>query len=101
MPPTSCPATPTAAWDVFVRDLQTGAITRVSTGANGNEGNDRSYAPSISADGRYVAFVSDASDLVPGDTNGATDVFVRDLQTGAIARLSTRGEWRTGKRQLR
>ena len=79
-----------------MRDLQTGAITRVSTGANGDEGNSQSYEPSISADGRYVAFVSDASDLVPGDTNGTTDVFVRDLQTGAIARVSTRANGEQG-----
>ena len=45
--------------------------------------------PSISADGRYVAFTSNASNLVAGDTNGASDVFVRDLQTGAITRVST------------
>ena len=70
--------------DVFVRDLQTGAITRVSTGAN-----DRALDPSISADGRFVAFTSYASNLVPGDTNGVRDVFVRDLQTGAITLVST------------
>ena len=75
--------------DVFVRDLQTGTIMRVSTDKNGGQGNAISYAPSISADGRYVAFDSDASNLVPGDTNGTLDVFVRDLQSGAITRVST------------
>src|SRR3981189_1487676 len=55
-------------------------ITPVSTSGSG---------PSISADGRYVAFRSDASNLVPGDTNFLADVFVRDLQTGAITRVST------------
>jgi Tol biopolymer transport system component len=77
------------AHDVFVQDMQTGAITRVSTDVNGGQGNSASYAPSISADGRYVAFTSDASNLVPGDTNGNGDMFVRDLQTGAITRIST------------
>jgi Tol biopolymer transport system component len=74
--------------DVFVRDLQTGSIARVSTDVNGGQGNGASFAPSISADGRYVAFTSDASNLVPGDTNGSEDMFVRDLQTGAITRVS-------------
>ena len=47
-----------------------------------------SWAPSISADGRYIAFYSLASDLVPGDTNATSDVFVKDMQTGAIWRAS-------------
>ena len=76
-------------YDVFVRDLQTGAISRVSTDVNGVEGNSNSYVRSISADGRYVAFYSWASNLVPGDINGNFDIFVRDLQTGAIIRVST------------
>jgi len=53
------------------------------------QGNNNSYEPSISADGRYVAFRSNASNLVADDTNGTYDVFVKDLQTGAITRAST------------
>ncbi len=49
---------------------------RVSVSSSGQQGNDGSYRPSISADGRYVAFVSEARDLVSGDTNGHTDIFV-------------------------
>jgi len=65
---------------------------RVSVGAGGTEANGPSMDPngvwfSISADGRFVAFSSDATNLVPGDTNGAPDVFVRDRQTGAIERV--------------
>ncbi len=75
--------------DVFVKDVQTGAITRVSTDSIGNQGNSYSEYPSISSDGRYVTFESHASNLVSGDTNGATDVFVKDVQTGAITRVST------------
>ncbi len=74
-------------FDVFVKDLQTGKILRASTDANGNEGNNTSdsvFGLSLSADGRYVAFLSYASNLVPNDTNGTADVFVKDLQTGAI-----------------
>src|SRR5262245_52566435 len=75
--------------DVFRKDVLTGLITRVSTDANSNQGNGFSGRPSISADGRYVVFASDASNLVPGDTNGSTDVFRKDVQTGVIIRVST------------
>jgi Tol biopolymer transport system component len=76
--------------DVFVKNMETGVLTLVSGDEQrGIQGNGDSYDPSISADGRYVAFTSEASNLVPGDTNGVADVFVRDLQTGAITRVST------------
>jgi Tol biopolymer transport system component len=74
--------------DVFVRDLQTGQITLVSAAPNGKPGNGESGGQILSADGRYVAFVSFADDLVPGDTNGEWDVFVRDLQTGQTRLVS-------------
>lgn len=77
------------ALDVFVKDLQTGALTRVSTDASGVQGNFSSSGASISADGRFVAFVSTASNLVAGDTNSIQDVYVKDLLTGAISRIST------------
>jgi Ca2+-binding RTX toxin-like protein len=65
--------------DIFVKDLQTGTTKRISVASDGTQGNDGSYYPSISADGRYVAFESWASNLVSGDTNGAYDIFVYDL----------------------
>jgi len=68
-----------------------GSTTRVSTATDGSQGNGSSFVPAISADGRYVAFYSDASNLVAGDTNGARDVFVRDLQTGETTRVSVSG----------
>lgn len=74
--------------DVFVRDLATGTTTLVSVGLNGVPANNASDDASISADGRYVAFGSLASNLVPGDTNGFSDVFVRDLRTSTTTRLS-------------
>jgi Tol biopolymer transport system component len=74
--------------DVFVRDRVTGAVERVSVDSNGNEGNGYSVNPSISADGRYVAFWSAASNLVAGDTNNVEDIFVHDRQTGATERVS-------------
>src|SRR5688572_11184169 len=59
----------------------------VSTAA-ADSGNGRSTRPAISSDGQRIAFQSLASDLVAGDTNGVSDVFVRDMPGGAIARCS-------------
>jgi hypothetical protein len=77
------------AWDVFVKDTLTGSTRRVSTDSSGAEGNDTSRYPCISSDGRYVAFESVASNLVADDTNGASDIFVKDTLTGATRRVST------------
>ena len=74
--------------DVFVRDLQTNTTTRVSVDSLGNPGIGTSSNPSISANGRYVAFQSSASNLVPGDTNGHWDIFVHDRQTGTTSRAN-------------
>jgi len=74
-------------YDVFVRDRVRGQTTRVSVGSTGAEGNDDSAFPSISANGRFVAFLSFASNLVPGDTNHRPDVFVRDLKRGKTTRV--------------
>jgi Tol biopolymer transport system component len=76
------------ASDVFVRDRLAGTTERVSVSSAEAEGNDGSSYPSISADGRYVAFDSDATNLVPEDTNGASDVFVRDRLAGTTERVS-------------
>ncbi len=78
----------TFASDVFVHDRQTGAITRVSVDSSGVQGNNGSSDVSISADGRFVAFTSNASNLVSGDINDYSDVFVHDRQTGATTRVS-------------
>jgi Ca2+-binding RTX toxin-like protein len=68
------------ASDIFLRDRQLGTTTRVSVGDSGQQANDdTNWEESVSADGRHVVFSSGASNLVSGDTNGATDVFVRDL----------------------
>jgi Tol biopolymer transport system component len=74
--------------DVFVRDLQNGTNERVSVDSLGNEVSVSSTNPAISADGRFVAFHSLATNLVPGDTNGTSDVFVRDRQSGSTERVS-------------
>jgi Tol biopolymer transport system component len=74
--------------DIFVHDRQTGVTTRVSVDSAGNESNGVSDAPSISGDGRYVAFQSDATNLVPGDTNRVANIFVHDRKTGLTTRVS-------------
>jgi Tol biopolymer transport system component len=76
--------------DVFVHDRQTRRTTRVSVGSGGAPGNGWSGRQAISSDGRYVAFQSDASNLVAGDTNGTTDVFVHDRQTRRTSRVSVK-----------
>ncbi len=75
-------------WDTFVKDLETGTMTRVSTDSSGGQGDDASGGYAASTDGRYVVFCSLAGNLVAGDTNDVVDVFVKDLQTGAVARVS-------------
>jgi hypothetical protein len=75
--------------DVFVRDMVNGVTKLVSVNENSTaSGNDRSFGASISANGRFVVFQSNASDLVPNDTNGTTDVFVRDLVLGTTTLVS-------------
>ncbi len=76
------------SWDVFVHDRQTGETSRVSVASDGPQGNDYSVGPSISADGRYVAFASYADNLVAGDTNSEYDIFVHDRQAGETSRVS-------------
>jgi parallel beta-helix repeat protein len=90
--------------DVFVHDRQTGDTTRVSVSSDGSQGDAESYSPSISADGRRVAFYSYASNLVEGDTNdfcnvdydgyddNCPDVFIHDLETEKTIRASVSSE---------
>lgn len=75
-------------WDIFVHDRGTGMIERISVSADGREGNGGSYFPDISADGRLVAFYSEANNLVANDSNASWDVFVYDRQTGITRRVS-------------
>ncbi len=75
-------------WDVFVRDLTLGTTTLVSRRAAGGFANGDSGFPSISRDGRYVAYRSTASNMVANDTNGVADIFVRDRTAGTTVRVS-------------
>ncbi len=86
------------AADLFLKDRETGEVTLVSRASDttddtgtttpGEAGNGASTSGALSADGRYAVFLSDATNLVEDDTNGATDVFIRDLQTGETERVS-------------
>ena len=75
-------------YDIFVHDRNTGITTRVSLNTDSTEGNVSSFAPSISADGQFVAFASYADNLVAGDTNNEVDIFVHDRNTGTTTRVS-------------
>ena len=74
--------------DVFVRDRAQGTTERVSVATGGAQGIGSSGGPSISGDGRYVAFDSGAANLVAGDTNRKSDIFVRDRKTGKTELVS-------------
>jgi len=77
-----------ASPDVFVRDLQNGTTERVSVATGGAQGNNSAVAPSISTDGRFVAFAGYSSNFVAGDTNGVADIFVRDRTSGTTECIS-------------
>jgi Tol biopolymer transport system component len=79
-------------FDVFVRDVQNGTTTLVSVnrfGTGSGDSQSELFTPAISANGRFVAFFSHASDLVPGDTNQTFDMFVRDLELGTTTRFAS------------
>jgi Tol biopolymer transport system component len=88
--------------NVYERDRITGANILVSVGTNGVEGNNLSTEPSVSGDGRYVAFTSFATNLLGGDANLSSDVFVRDMQEGltTMVSVSTNGGFGNGSSYL-
>src|SRR5206468_12501280 len=68
--------------------VQAGGTVRVAVDSAGAQGNSGGFVPSLSATGRGVAFASGATNLVAGDTNAATDIFVHDLKTGQTVRVA-------------
>ena len=82
------PGDTNGASDIFVRNRGVGKTDRVSVAAGGGQADGASISPAMSADGRFVVFASEASNLVPGDTNGVLDVFVRDRMRNETRRLS-------------
>jgi len=77
-----------AAFDIFVRDRQEGTTELISVSSAGEQGNSESSFPAISADGRFVVFISNATNLVPGVTQGVAQVFIRDRVRGVTQLLS-------------
>lgn len=84
------PGDTNGAFDLFLRDLKRGTTERVSLAPGGGEAAGDSLFGQFSGDGKTLVFVSGASNLVPGDTNGVDDLFARDLRTGEVERLSLR-----------
>jgi Tol biopolymer transport system component len=82
------------SWDIFLRDRHTGQTSLASVGFDGNQANSQSEYPIISADGRFVAFASDATNIVTGDTNGYRDVYEYDRLTATTIRVSIASDGR-------
>ena len=85
-----------AVSDAFVHDRDTKKTTSVSTRSNGGEANGSSTLQGISGNGRFVVFTSNATNLVPGDSNGVSDVFVKNRKTGKTTRVSLRSNGAQG-----
>lgn len=83
---------PPTSWELFLYDRKKDRTTRITRGVGGAPLDDEVYEYSISDDGRYVAFISRASNIVPGDENGVQDVFLHDRKRGRTRRLSRRGD---------
>ncbi|WP_456389579.1 hypothetical protein [Profundibacter sp.] len=83
-------------FDIFVRNLDTEVTERISVASDGTQGDGASQQASISDDGRYVAFRSYATNLVDGDTNGRTDIFLHDRVTGITTRISVAADGTEG-----
>src|SRR5262249_28042517 len=81
-------AMPPTGSDIYVRDLQTGTTTRASSNPSGLSLHGDSHNPSLSADGRWLSFLSSASDFVAGDNNGKDDAFLLDRLTGHLELVS-------------
>ena len=85
----TCAPSATACTDVYLHDRNTSTTTKISVATGGAQGNDASYNASISADARYIAFLSRANNLVAADTNQQIDVFLRDRLAATTTRVST------------
>ncbi len=86
------PGDSNSTFDIFIRDREAGTLERLSNSSDGFASNGTSEKPSISADGRFVSFVSLSNNLVAGDTNGTFDIFVIDRDTGSIKRASVNND---------
>ncbi len=84
--------------DAFIHDRISGLTTRISVDSRGSQGSADSYATSVSADGRFVSIISDASNLIPGDTNESSDVLIHDRTLGQTTRVSVDSQGMQGNR---
>jgi hypothetical protein len=89
-PPSSCPRPAATSSQVYRTDLRTGQTLLVSKGTDGCYANGESTFPFTNTDGRYVVYMSVASNLIAGDTNGSADIFLKDMLTGTTTRVSLR-----------
>jgi hypothetical protein len=80
----------------YLRDLTTGTTTLISAAADGTPGDALSYRGMVASDGNSVAFDSKSTNLVPGDSNGQEDIFLKNMTTGAITRVSNKGNGSQG-----
>src|SRR5262249_48322550 len=87
--PNLVPGDNNAAADIFLYDWQSDTLKLISVATGGEQANSLSEDPVISSDGRFVAFTSYATNLVPNDTNNEADIFLRDLVAGTTIRVST------------
>jgi Tol biopolymer transport system component len=85
-------------FDIFVYEAGAKSLSRISQPAGGGESNGDSFSPRVSGDGRFVVFESEASNLVPGDTNNACDVFLYDRQKKGMTRISCNEKGEEGDR---
>jgi Tol biopolymer transport system component len=97
--PNLVPGDTNNSWNVFLHDGSTGTTKLVSASRGGKQAIGKTLTSAISSDGRFVAFDSNASNLVAGDTNRVRDVFVRDLLTRTTERVSvsSNGKQANGK----
>jgi Tol biopolymer transport system component len=93
---TLVPGDTNGSLDVFVRDRQTGVVERVSVASNGEQGNSGSEAPSISSDGRYVAFHSNSTNFAPGTSPSIRQIYVRDRLAGTTTLVSVNAAGQMG-----
>lgn len=78
----------TGTWNVYRRDRTTNTTIRVSSSLTGGYGDGHSFAPAMSSDGRFIAFASQAHNLIASDLNDCTDIYLRDVQAGTTTRVS-------------
>jgi Tol biopolymer transport system component len=86
--------------EIYLHDTTTNVTSLISRGSKGQNPNGPSSWPAVSGDGRYVAFVSEATNLVRDDLNGRADIFLHDTSVGTTELVSRRPDGKAGNEQL-